>query len=167
MNHVARTNYIQQVLWVIGMSRVFHGIQMIEIAKKFVKAVYSGKELIEIPQVVLTKLTSLIALGFECSGNGAGLSGNSDFCACLSNCGHACSYGQFSHNEVCTAGSTARFRIVVRENHSFAGHLVEIGCSACHQTPVVSANIPHTDVIPHNDQDVGFFVLRISRKCLA
>src|SRR5579864_1551594 len=100
MNHVAWTNYIEQVLWVIGMSRVFHGIQMIEIAKKFVKTVYSRKELIKIPQVVLSKLTSLVALGFECSGYGAGLSGNSNLCPCLSNGCHACTYGQFPHDKV-------------------------------------------------------------------
>ena len=75
MNHVARADLIQQVLRVVGMRRVFHRIEVIEIAKEFVESVDGRQELIEIAEMVLAELAGSVALRFERGGDGAASAG--------------------------------------------------------------------------------------------
>ncbi len=50
MNHVARADDIQQILRIVGMRRVFHRIEVIQIAKELVEAVNAGQKLILSPR---------------------------------------------------------------------------------------------------------------------
>jgi len=36
----------------------------------------------------------------------------------------------------------------------FAGKLVQVGCSACHDPLVVGTEIEPADIVPHDDQNV-------------
>ena len=59
-------------------------------------------------------------------------------------------------------GSTRRatcLGVIVREYHALLGELVEVWRLAGHQAAVVSADVPHANVIAHNHNDVGFFCL--------
>ena len=78
MDHVARADDVQQILRIVGMRRVFHRVQVIEVAEEFVEAVDGGQELIPVAQVVLAELAGGVALRFERGGNGAGLGGQAD-----------------------------------------------------------------------------------------
>ena len=75
MNHVARADDIQQILRIVGMGRVFHRIEVIQIAEEFVEAVDGGQELIEIAQMVLAELAGGIAHGLERRGDGQASAG--------------------------------------------------------------------------------------------
>ena len=55
------------------MERVFHGVQVIQIAKKFVEAMDGGKKFVLIAQVILAELSGRIALRLERGGYGAWL----------------------------------------------------------------------------------------------
>ena len=44
MHHVARADYVQQVLRIVRMCRVFHRIEVIQIAEELVEAVDGGQE---------------------------------------------------------------------------------------------------------------------------
>ena len=78
MNHVARTDDVQQILRVVRMRRVFHRVQVIQVAEEFIEAVDGGQELILVAKVVLAELTGRVALRFERGGDGAGLGGQAD-----------------------------------------------------------------------------------------
>ena len=56
------------------MRRVFHRVQVIEVAEEFIEPVDGGQELIQIAEVILAELAGGVALRFERGGNRAGLS---------------------------------------------------------------------------------------------
>ena len=56
------------------MRRVFHCIEVIEVAEEFVEAVNGGQELIEIAEVIFAELAGLVALRFKRGGDRAGFS---------------------------------------------------------------------------------------------
>ena len=89
VDHVARADLVQQILRVVGMRRVFHRVQVIQVAEEFVEAVDGGQELIEIAQVVLAELAGGVALRFERGGDRAGLGRYADLGARLADRGHA------------------------------------------------------------------------------
>ena len=74
VNHVARADLIQQILRIVGMRRVFHRVEVIEVAEEFVEPMDSGQEFIEIAEVILAELASGVALRFERGGDRAGFS---------------------------------------------------------------------------------------------
>src|SRR5664280_1768150 len=65
MHHVARANDIQEILRIVRMRRVFHRVEVIEVAKELVETVDGGQILIEIAKVILTELPGGIAHGLE------------------------------------------------------------------------------------------------------
>ena len=50
MDHVARADLIQQLLRIVGMRRVFHRIEVIQVAEEFIEAVDGRQELIHIAE---------------------------------------------------------------------------------------------------------------------
>src|SRR5206468_4735725 len=98
MDHVAGADFIQQLLRVVGMRRVFHRVQVIEVAEEFVEAVDGRQEFIQIAEMVLAELSSLIALGFEGGSDRAGFSRYADLGPRLADRRHASANGQFTHD---------------------------------------------------------------------
>src|SRR6266480_3866801 len=97
------------------MRRVFHRVQVIEVAKELVEAVDGGQELIEIAQMVLAELASGVALRFERGSDGASLCGYADFGAGLADRGHARANRKLTHDEVGPARRAACLRVIVGE----------------------------------------------------
>ncbi len=62
VNHVSRANDIQEFLRVVGMRRVFHRIEVIEVTEEFVEAVNGRQELIPITEMVFAELARGVAL---------------------------------------------------------------------------------------------------------
>ena len=75
MNHVARADDVQQLLRVVGMRRVFHRVQVIQVAEELIEAVNGGQELVAVAEVVLAELAGGVALRLERGGDGAGFGG--------------------------------------------------------------------------------------------
>src|SRR6266436_6046397 len=92
------------------MRRVFHRVQVIEVAKELIEPVDGGEELVKIAQMVLAELAGGVALRFERGSNRASLCGDPDFGAGLADRCHACANGQFAHDKVCPARCATRFR---------------------------------------------------------
>src|SRR5271154_1027640 len=113
--------------------------------------------------MVLAELAGGIAHRFQHSGNGDRLVWYSNFCASLAYGGHSGANGKLTGDEVRTACGTARFGVVVGEDHAFSGHFVEIRCAPSHHAAAVSADIPNADVVTHDHDDVGFLLLGESR----
>ena len=163
MDHVARADDVQQVLRIVGMRRVFHRVQVIQVAEELVEAVDGGQELIEVAQVVLAELAGGVALRFERGGNRAGFRRDAGLGARLADRGHAGADGQLAGDEVRATRRAARLGVVVGEQHAFLGQLVEVRRPAGHHAAVVGADVPHADVVAHDEDDVGFLVRRLRR----
>jgi hypothetical protein len=149
------------------MGRVFHRVEMIEIAEELVEAVNGRQELIEITEMVLAELSCGVAHGLQHRGNSGRSSGQADGRASLANRGHAGAYRKFTRDEVRSASRATCLGIVVGEEHAFGRELVEIGCPASHHAAIVGSDIPDADVIGHNDDDVGFLAGSLSHRDLA
>ncbi|MNL51628.1 hypothetical protein D3C87_1747390 [compost metagenome] len=68
MDHAARRGRLDEtriVFWPQFALGFFLGIEVIEVAEEFIKAVVGGQIFILVAQVVLTKLSGGIALGFQ------------------------------------------------------------------------------------------------------
>ena len=138
------------------MRRVFHRVEVIEVAEELVEPVDGGQELIQIAEVVLAELARGITHGLERGGNRAGLGRNADLGAGLADRGHAGADGQFAGDEVRPARRATRLGVVVGEQHALLGELVEVRRPAGHHAAMVGADVPHADVVAHDDDDVRF-----------
>ena len=78
VDHVARADLVQQLLRVVGVRRVFHRVEVIEVAEELVEAVDGRQELVEVAEVVLAELAGGVAQVFERRGDGAGLRRQAD-----------------------------------------------------------------------------------------
>ena len=143
------------------MRRVFHRVEVIEIAEELVEPVDGGQKLIEIAQVIFAELAGGIALRFERGGNGAGFRRYADFGTGLADRGHARANRKFAHDEVRATRRATRLGVIVGEQHSLLGQLVEVRRPPGHHAAMVGANVPHPDVIAHDEEDVGLLVLRL------
>ena len=61
MDHVARADFVEKLLRVPWVGRVFHRIEMVEVSEELIEPVYRRQELIQVAEVVLTELTGGIA----------------------------------------------------------------------------------------------------------
>ena len=59
-----------------------------------------------------------------------------------------------------TRGATL-LPVIVGEEGSFLGDGVNIRCSSAHHTVVECTDIPHADIISHDDEDVGLLGCRL------
>ena len=164
MNQVARADNIQEVLRIVRVERVFHGIQVIQIAEEFIEAVDGGQEFILVTKMVLAELAGRIALRFQHGGDRDGFRRDADRRAGLADRGHAGADGQFTHDEVRATRRAARLGVIVGEQHAFLGQLVEVRRLAGHHVMAIGADVRYPDVIAHDDQNVGFLILRGSAR---
>ena len=126
MNHVARTDHVQQLLRVGGVRGILHRVEVIQVAEELVEPVDGGQELIEIAEVVLAELARGITHVLQRGGNRAGLGGQPDLGAGLADRGHARADGQFAGDEVRATRRATRLGVVVGEQHALFGELVEV-----------------------------------------
>ena len=143
------------------MRRVFHRVQVIEVAEEFVEPVDGRQELILVAKVILAELAGGVALRFERGGDCASLSGQSYRRAGLADRGHAGADRQLAGDEVRATRRATCLGVVVGEQHAFFGDLVEVRRLPGHHAPVIGADVPHANIVAHNDDDVGFLFLRL------
>ncbi len=138
------------------MRRVFHRIQVIEVAEKLVEPVHRRQELVQIAEMVLAELPGLVALFLQRGGDRAGFSRDADLGAGLANRGHAGADRQFAGDEIGPARRAACLGVIVGKQHAFLGELVEVRRLAGHHAAVIRADIPHADIVAHDDENIGF-----------
>ncbi len=137
------------------MRRVFHRVQVIQVAEELVEAVDGGQELIPVAQMVLAELAGGVALALSAVAIVQASRRDADLGARLADRGHAGADGQLAHDEVRPTRRAAGLGVVVGEQHALLGHLVEVRRPPGHHAAVVGADVPHADVVAHDDEDVG------------
>src|SRR5580704_11021741 len=68
-------------------------------------------------------------------------------------------------NKRSTSRGAALLGVVIGEECSFFCDAVDVRRSAPHQAAVVGADIPHADIVGHDDQNVRFFLLSSNGRC--
>ena len=58
-------------------------------------------------------------------------------------------------------GRAALLGVVRLEERAFVRDAIDVGCFADHQAAVIEARLHPADVVAHDEQDVGFLVLRL------
>ncbi|MNF72120.1 hypothetical protein D3C84_540900 [compost metagenome] len=101
------------------MCRIFHGVEVIEVAEELIETMDGGQELVQVAQVVLAELAGGITHGLECGRDGDGFGGNTHGRAGLADGGHACPNRQFAGNEVGAPGGATGLGVIVSETHAF------------------------------------------------
>lgn len=152
---IARANLVQQILRIVRVEGILHRIEVIEIAKEFVEAVDGGQEFVPVSQVVLTELPGGVAQFFQGGRDGGRLGRHADLRAGLANRRQSGADRQFTGDEVGSAGRATRLRIVVRKDGTLTSEFVDVGGPSRHQATVIRADIPHADVIAHDEKNVG------------
>src|SRR5438094_6814348 len=99
------------------MRRIFHRIEVIEVAKKFIEPVDSGQELIEIAEMVLAELAGGVALRFERGSDSASLSWYAHLGSRLADRGHARANRKLAHDEVRPTRRATCLSVIVSEQH--------------------------------------------------
>src|SRR5438552_12648779 len=107
------------------MRRIFHRVEVIEVAEEFIEPMDSGQELIEIAEMVLAELAGRVALRFERGSYGASLSWYADLGTRLADRGHARANRKFAHDEVRPTRRATCLSVIVSEQHSILSHLIE------------------------------------------
>jgi len=64
-------------------------------------------------------------------------------------------------NEGCPASRAGLLGVVVGEESSLSRDAIDIRRSTAHHAAVVGTDIPNTDIVGHDDQDVGFSLCHV------
>ena len=137
------------------MGGVFHCVEMIQITEEFVEAVNGRQELIFVTKVILAELSGGIAHRLQDCGNRHRFGRQADRRSGLPDRRHSGANRKLSRNEVRPTRRAAGLGIIIRKEHAFLGNLVEVGCPPRHQTAMIGTDVPHADVVAHNDDYIG------------
>src|SRR5687768_9043535 len=118
--------------------------------------------LVTVAEVVLAELPCRVAEALHDGGDGSvgplpaflG-SGQADLC-------HASAHRHVAADERGPAGGAALLPVVVGERHAFSRNAVDVRRPVAHHAAVVVADVPSTDVIAPNNEDIRWFPSRLS-----
>ena len=155
--HAARTEFsaIGRILRIVGQLRLFLGIEMVEVAKELIKAVYRRQRWVAIPDVVLAELPCGVAEVLEQTAD-RGIE--------LTHTHRRTRESDFAepapHNvltgEECRAASRARLlTVVVLKLETFFRDAIDVGGFVAHQAIGIRADVRDADVVAPDDEDVG------------
>ena len=144
-------------LRVVRILRLLLGVEVVEVAEKLVEAVVGRQELVPVTQVVLAELPGGVTQGFEQFRQGRILGLQAEVRARDADFGQPGADRALPGDEGRAPRRTALLAVVVGKQHALAGDPVDIGRLVTHQPVAVLADIPDTDVVAPDDENIGAF----------
>ena len=148
------------VAGIVLVLRLFLGVEVIKAAEELIESVHGWQVFVAISLVVFSELPRSVALAFQDRGHGAvgllpafGGAGHSHL-------GHATANRHRAADECGATGRTALLRVVVGEAHAFLGDAVNVRRLVAHHAAVIVANVPGTNIVTPDDEDVRLLLLR-------
>ena len=105
--------------------------------------------------MVLAELAGRVTHRFKDSGDGRCFVRNAERRASLTNGGQPSTDRQLACDEVCATRCTTRLGVVVGETHALRGQLIQVRRSSGHDALIVDTDVGPTDVVAHDQHDVG------------
>jgi hypothetical protein len=144
----------RRIFRIIFVLRFILGIEMVEIAEEPIEAVYGRQELVAVAEMVLAELSGRISLRLQKFGDSRVLSGQPFLCSRQAHLQESGSQWTLSGDECCAARGAGLLSIIVGEYRALVGDAVDVGRAIPHHAAIVGADVPVTDVIGHDDEDV-------------
>src|SRR5271157_10301 len=111
--------------------------------------------------MVLAELAGFVPQRLQRGGDRRRLVGHADRGAGLADRGQAGADRQFAGDEVGASGGAARLRVIVGEAHALAREVVQVRRCRIHEALVVGPYIAPANIVAHDDDDIGFLLLRL------
>ena len=147
------------------MFRLILGIQMIEVAVELIEAMYCRQEFVLVPKMVLAELSSRVPLRFQKLGYSRLFSGQSFLCSRKADLREAGPQWTLSGDKRRASRRAGLLPVIVGEDRAFVGDAINVGRAISHHAAVVGADVPVTDVIGRDDENVGLLQLLGRRWC--
>jgi hypothetical protein len=110
-----------QVLRVVEPVRIGHCVEVVQVAEELVEPVHRREELVQVAQMVLAELPSLVAERLQHGGERHRRVRHADIGAGLTNGGKTRAQRQLASDEVRPARRAARLGVIVGEHHPLCG----------------------------------------------
>ena len=143
-----------RVLRVIGVLGLLLGVQVIQIAEKFVEAMRGGQHVIAVAEVVLAELAGHVALRPQQRGDGGVFLLHPLRRARQADLGQAGADRRLTRDESRAPCGAALLSVPVGEQRPLAGNAVDVGRPVAHHSHVVRTDVELADVIAPDDDDV-------------
>ena len=142
------------VLRIVGVLRLFLGVEVIEIAEELVEAVHRRQELVVVAEMVLAELAGGVAERLQRLGDGHVLGLQAEVGAGQADLGKAGAQRRLAGDERRAARRAALLGVIVGEHHAFAGDAVDVRRAIAHHAERIGADVGLSDVVAHDDEDV-------------
>ena len=131
---------------------------MIEIAEELVEAVDSREELVQVSQVVLPELSRRVAEVLHEIGDARIFGLQADIRARQADFRQSGADGRLPGDERRASRRATLLPIPIGKPRAFFGDAVDVGRLITHDATVVAARVKPSDVVTHDDEDVGFLI---------
>jgi hypothetical protein len=155
MHEIARTGFVDPILRVVEPVGVGHRVEVVEVAEELVEAVQGRQVFVEVAEMVLAELAGRVAERFQHGGKRARLGRHADIRTRLAHRGEAGPQGKLAGDEVRAPRGAACLGVVVGEAHALGGEPIKVRRLARHDSLVIGADVEPTDVVAHDDKNVG------------
>ena len=137
-------------------AHLLHGVEVIEVAPEFMKAVRGRQRIGVVAEVVLAELAGVVTEVAQepCERRGAGLQVSR--AARELRRDHAGAQRMHAGKEGISPGGAALLGIVVGEHRTLIADAVDVGRLANCKATMIDARLHNADVITHDEKDVGF-----------
>ena len=134
-------------LRVVGILRLFLGVEVIEVAEELVEAVDRRQELVQVAQVVLAELSGGVAEVLHEVGDARVFGLQADVRARQADFGQPGADGRLPGDERRAPGGAALLPVPVGEPRAFVGDAVDVGRAVAHDPAVVATRVKPPDVV--------------------
>ena len=157
MDNVPGPEFLEElrIFRVVHVLRLLQRVQVVEHAGILVEAVDRGQVLIPVSEVVLAELVGGVTVGLEQLRKGRVLVTDARLGAGHTHLGQTDAERALACDKGRTAGCAALLAVVIREHGAFFGDAVDVRGLVPHQPMAVGADICDTDIVAHDDKDVG------------
>ncbi len=145
-----------RVLRILRVLRLLLGVQVVEVAEELVEPVHRRQVLVAVAEVVLAELAGHVAVVLEQVGDGRVLRPQAEFGARQADLQQPGAERVLARDERSPAGRAALLPVAVGEERALRRDAVDVRRTAAHHAAVIAGEIPDTDIVTPDDEDVGF-----------
>src|SRR6058998_2441134 len=163
VKHPARAEVLPEVrevllCWIVPQFGLFLSVQVIEVAEELIETMHRRQVFVSVAQVVLAELGGGVAVRLEQLGDGGILRAHALGGARQAHLAQSRAEDALTHDESRSPRRATLLRVAVGKHHPFVGDAIDVGRLIAHHPPTVTAEVPVTDIVAPDDEDIGFLL---------